>query len=819
MTWARLARKAPGWLVALAAVGLTLVMDLARIDQARALTRLPGRADTGPAWTPPGPTGYPNRQREWIPLDRDDDAFEWIATTQRMLARRELRVRWCEDENAPVGRPVRATSPYRWWLGLVAEVDHLVSGCPPGRAVEQAAWVADPLLHVLAVAAAALFAGWKWGARGAAIAAAGLGALYPLAAEFPAGLPGSRGLAILSAFFAMLLLAVAWHRSAERAAAPRGRHVSRWLFLSGVAGAACLWVDATLGGPLILGMAAGAVAGAVVLWRRLQRLTDAAIGWRWWSLGGATTVLLACLAEYAPDHLGGWRFDVIHPLYGLIWIGLGELLVWSCRTQKQPGNPRPAAPWRLLLAACVVAALFVALQCGEDAIFPGRSLDWLQLAPFPGSPAVEGGVGAWLIRDGVSGRFWAAVAPVAVIAAAAGRLLFGRRVNPEQRYALAVVLMPAVGALTLAAGSLGWLAPGEALSVVVVIVASDGSMTGWTRAIGGTALLLALTLGLVQLWPPRSPGAARTLTQAQAELLIERDLAHWLARHARYQPAVVYAPPAQTSSLVFYGGFRGLGTLARDNQPALATTLKIAGAGSVEEVRQLLEERRIRYVVLPSWDAFFDDYHRLYAARNGTPWREFFLPALRDWRMSPWMRALPYVAPAIAGFPQYAMQVFEIGEAQTPAVSASRLTECLIALGQSELLPRAIAVLGRFPADVGALTARAQAEFALNGTRPEAATVAMLVRRVKAGGDRYLPWDRRVSLAIVLVRSEQVDLARQEVDRCLEQIDADQLPSMPPGEIYNFLVLVRAFGREITDASVRARMLELLTPELRARLR
>src|SRR5256885_15769929 len=48
--------------------------------------------------------------------------------------------------------------------------------------------------------------------------------------------------------------------------------------------------------------------------------------WRAWAFGGAVTSLAAYLIEYFPSHLGSWELRAIHPLYGLAWLGGGELL-------------------------------------------------------------------------------------------------------------------------------------------------------------------------------------------------------------------------------------------------------------------------------------------------------------------------------------------------------------------------------------------------------------------------------------------------------------------------------------------------------------
>ena len=308
------------------------------------------------------------------------------------------------------------------------------------------------------------------------------------------------------------------------------------------------------------------------------------------------------------------------------------------------------------------------------------------------------------------------------------------------------------------------------------------------------------------------------LTATEAELLIERDLAHWLARRSRYERAVVYAPPNESTTLGFYGDLRVIGNYCPDNEAALKPTLKIASASSIQEAQLLLQGREVRYLVFPSWDSFFEDYAHIYEVTNSTRWNEFFLSALREWRLPPWLRLLPYETPAIGGLEKQSALVFEIVSDQSPAVAASRLAEALLAIGETERAAHAVPGLRQFPGDVGVLAALAQVQFASGDTAGFEQTSALIFKRLPGGGDRYLPWDRRVSLAIVLARAKRADLARLQVQQCLVGLDEKKLGSLSTGSLYNLLGLARAYGLEIADSSVRAWGLQLLPADMRARM-
>ena len=198
--------------------------------------------------------------------ERNSDSYHWIAQTQQMFARGEWRVRRVDYDNAPLGRAVDSPSPYRWWLGLVAWLDHAVSGRPIGPAVEQAALLADPLLHLLLVVAVTVFVARQFGLFPAALCSAGLAAIFPFAGSFIPGAPDDRGLALGCAIWSVLPLLAGLRAGPEDAA---GRRARRWFFIAGVTGGLSAWVSVVSQVPVILGIALGGLM--VPGWRGAPR--------------------------------------------------------------------------------------------------------------------------------------------------------------------------------------------------------------------------------------------------------------------------------------------------------------------------------------------------------------------------------------------------------------------------------------------------------------------------------------------------------------------------------------------------------------------
>jgi hypothetical protein len=148
----------------------------------------------------------------------------------------------------------------------------------------------------------------------------------------------------------------------------------------------------------------------------------------------------------------------------------------------------------------------------------------------------------------------------------------------------------------------------------------------------------------------------------------------------------------------------------------------------------------------------------------------------------------------------------------------SRSAEYLVETGELEKAAAAAEALRRFPGDLGALTARVQVQSARGDAAGSAQTLDSLLSRLSSGADRFLPWDRRVSLATVLARAGRVDLAREQVRRCLVEVSDQKLRSLSTGSLYNLLVLSHSFGLEATDPRLRELALNLLPGALRSSL-
>lgn len=805
--------------VLLLALGFTIWVDTRRIQHLGHIATLT-RGESVPSAA--SPTGYAGGIRERVLSDHEGRSYEWIAQTQRMLAEGRWRVRQIDEENAPFGRATHAASPYKWWLGLVAWCDQLLHGHPPGQAVERAALFADPLLHLLIVAGITLFSARHFGALPASLIAIGGAMLFPFAAVFLPGLPDDSSLGVACALGSLLPLLTGL-RALDRPAGDsatktdvRGQAASFWFSLAGVFGGFGIWISPASQVPLVLGIALGALP---VAWIRRPPGKDGIVcqplPWRAWSLSGTVTVLAASLIEFFPHHLGDWELRAVHPLYGLGWIGGGELLAHTTGWMQQGGSawkPRDLVITLLALAA-VLAVPFVMIKTGNPAFLTADFLSF-RLTKLPDG-ILAANLAAWIKGDGLTSTAWATLLPLGLLIPAIW-LAARRQTGTALRSTLALMLGVVLPALALAYFQLKWW---SLLDVVLLVglTASHGpdDSLPTRRWLWAGCVSLILLPGAFQLMPAGKALPENTLTVPEAVGLVERDLAHWLAKHGSADgPALVLAPPNLTTTLNYYGGLRGLGTLSWENQPGLAFAIRIAISTSRPETIALLRQRGVTHIVIPSWDAFFDSYLKSASMQIG----EMFYRSLNRWALPAWLRPVPYQLPSIPGFEKQFVRIFEVVDEQDEPVAASRLTEYFIEQAEWENARASHQTLLKYPADFGVLVTRAQLWAALSDATNFTPVFELLLSRLAGGADRYLPWDRRVSLAVVLARGKRLDLAREQMQRCLAGVTEDRLRFLTTDSLYHLLVLNKTLGLEIADPQLRALALDLLPAEVRQRI-
>ena len=809
------------WILApLLALGFLVWLNhsrLERVDYATDVVETEMRLD------PSSPTGYAGGLRRLIVPEHNYDSYQWILQTQQMLAQHEWRIRRIVYDNAPHGRTLLTPSPYRWWLGCVAGLDHLLAGDSPGVAVERAARIADPILQAILLLSVFLFACSQFGIVPAGVTSIALASVFPFGSLYLPGQPTDEGLALFCMLWSVLFLLAGVQRNNNQRPLVNehtlSARVARWFLGSGIAGGIALWVDVTRAVPVLAGVVLGGVIATYGNRRAIkagtQSFSPPVLPWRYWGISGAATCLVAYLLEYSPDFLGDFQLRHVHPLYGLSWMGAAELLA---RISQTAGLQKARVNWRGIVAALVATA---AVAAAPVALFLTGARDLFtfdptvtRLTPLVNSPTAQN-FWAWILHDGITRVVLATCAPALLLIPAAW-LFLRNGTDSTTRARIALGLGPVIVTLGFAVFQLqGWSLLDAMLLVLLVPLASALTESGPGKpplALGAAGLLLLFIPGALVFAENAKVDRRSGATESDVESFIERDLSHWLAEQAGPGGAVVLAPPNLTTSIIYHGGLSGIGTSYWQNREGTLIAMRIVASSSPDEAQAVARARNVRYIVVPSWDNFLDGYAKL----GSTEEQHTLIASLHRWLPPRWLKPIPYHMPTVAGLEGQSVAVFQVVDVQDNATALSNLAEYFV---EMDMPPQALGVADTlehsFRADLGAAVARALVARAAKDATAFSRAMNDVQASLQRGDGDNLTWDRRVSLAIALVEGRRFELAREQMQRCLSEIDEARLRSLTTASLHRFQEMIRGFGLQITDLHLRALAQQLLPREMR----
>jgi hypothetical protein len=817
------------WVIAL--LGALVFVAVDTVVRSRHIERLSGRYGEmvdPPAVDPTSPTGYALGRRSMSYPEAGLDSLHWVMQTQAMFATGTWRIRHVDYDNAPAGREVHWASPFHWWLGMLAWCGHGLTGEPVGLAVERAALYADPMLLGLVLLTLVPLAARRFGPTAATFMAVGMVAAFPFYLFFMPAYADHHGLAEAGALMVVLFLLAGGGgcvRVSDVGAGagdfsewlPTPRAARRWFAASAVAGGIGLWISAAGLVPVLIGVGAGALgAGWLVRkpaspqsWRLEPTL------WRWWGVVGGATSFAAYLLEYFPSHLG-FRLEVNHPLYALAWLGAGELLCRVTRAFTGGGAAFKSGEkvgWALAAAA-------VALLPGV--ILFTKSATFIVADPFVWRLHVQAITEFESMASYLAGRSFSlgllANCLPALLVVPAGGLALSRGVPRWGKALLVLALMPALLFLVMTGAQVRWW--GMAYALLFAVLAVQFALL--ERPGAGRGAARAWRLGCALVFLPgaiqavRAIGLGTEITQDDIRSLAERDLAHWLRLRLGRDPAVVISSPATTTTLIYYGGLRGLGTLYWENREGLKHAAAIFAAPSPDQAQALIRRYGVTHIVLVSWSPFTEDYVRLYLGLAGgepLPANAFIQGLLHGQGVPPWLRLIPYQLPGHPALKGETVLVFEVTPAQAPDAKAVHMTAYLVEMGRMDLAARMEPVLAGFPHSLPALAMLAYVQ----GKSGEAGALAATVDRILADQPpaRDLPLEDRIRLATVLAAGGRADFAQSQLEQGLAELDERSLRRLTTGTLRDLLILGERLGVQIPDPRLRRLAAELLPPSMR----
>jgi hypothetical protein len=310
------------------------------------------------------------------------------------------------------------------------------------------------------------------------------------------------------------------------------------------------------------------------------------------------------------------------------------------------------------------------------------------------------------------------------------------------------------------------------------------------------------------------PSLNPQLNRTEVQALILRDLAGWISQHTDPETVNVLSPPSASTALCYYGAFRGIGSLSEENKDGIVAAVRIMSRRNVREAGEVVNRRKITHIVLLPWDTFFDGSTRAAAGQiEGT-----FRDQLKFTTLPNSLRPPAYRLPAIPGFEDQSVTVFEVVEEQDEATTLSNIALYFVEIGDLDGARSAAAGLTRFSIDFGAWVARAPVAAATGDDAELAKVLKVLHSRLAAKVQPLISWNRRVDLAVVLARAKVETLAKKQLALCIADSDEANIRSLSLESVYRLLVLCRGFGVTMPPTQ-RALALSLVPSALRVRLK
>jgi len=825
-----------GWVFAvLFALAFLATDSITRLRGIKQTSDLYFEGTPAPAKDPASLTGYYGNSHVQIMPALGTDGYHWMMQAEEMVGGQNgLRVRHVDYDGPPGGRDVHWSGSLHWLIAALAWVDHVINGVPMNEALQREMPWANTFVLLLLILILPAAVWRRLGPVAAALLALGFVLAYPYYEFSFIGYFDHHGLAASCDLLMILFLVgsgagclrdetvrVERLTPVERALwqwLPDRRQAKRWVIASAIAGGVGLWVSAASVVPCLLGIGAGALLGEELLARDTQEKScwrlDPTL-WRVWGTAGACTSLVFYGLEYMPAHFT-WRLEVNHPLYALAWFGAGDILCRlgllmrgrsADRTQVAMGQH---VGW-LLLDVMMLAAIPAAILIFQEKVFsllPGTFLMFLhkdyilEFRTFLGQMKFL----SWLqIVGGIS------AIPLTVVPAL--RLLFDSDLQRPWKAILLVALLPGLVVLGLALWMIRWLGIccavwSAGLAAVALITSAPGSAFRWTilRKITAAAFLFIVLVPfpvftcLQWYYSPHFATPVSNLDQVQA---VTRDVSQRLRLRLGVEQGNIVSGPTTTTWMMYFGGFRGVGTLYWENVQGLWITDMINSTPSMEQAHEFIKENHVTHLVIYSWDAFVMEYARLAQEVNqnnplkwpgngpGTTDDAFLLRLLRQRAIPPWLRPIPYHIPDLPSLKDSFVLMLEVVPDQTIEEAGVRNAQWIISVGTPNSLDNAEktlkGALDKKPDYLPALIALAL----LEKQRGEDNVFHDTLQAIGPHLDQAdtLALDDRVDLCIALAANNQTQEAAREVAACLVMADEKSLRRVQPERLALFLEL------------------------------
>ncbi|HTB63867.1 MAG TPA: J domain-containing protein [Opitutales bacterium] len=189
---------------------------------------------------------------------------------------------------------------------------------------------------------------------------------------------------------------------------------------------------------------------------------------------------------------------------------------------------------------------------------------------------------------------------------------------------LVIAMLPALVLLALAFVQIRWLGISCAMWCTGIVVAAavttlPGSAFRWKegfrRPIGILLIIIVLVpFPIFSIYQWRATNLSKNAPPSELDLtqVVTRDVSERIRARLGSEQGVILSGPTTTTWMMYFGGFKGIGTLYWENVEGLRTSAAIYGStGPWEDVKKLIDKNNVTHICIFSWDAFAEEYARL----------------------------------------------------------------------------------------------------------------------------------------------------------------------------------------------------------------
>ncbi|EDY83785.1 hypothetical protein VDG1235_3412 [Verrucomicrobiia bacterium DG1235] len=757
-------------------LALLVKTDISHLDW---VAKLNQQGSPTPQLDSNSPTGYEFGQRHFLGSHNRGETYRWIAYTQELMTNGFFGSKHYSQDTAPTGRPQLLPKLFAAWLAFISWIIHLLSGAPLGLCVEKAALWEPVISHAIAFTFICLFTLRRFGIAHAALAGLFLALFPPFSAQFIPGALTPLPWALLFSAYALAL-----HLPTRQTDTPAFPAIRSAAVLS-----IAIWLDVSIGFPALLISTACGVASVFLKPSNRPFLA-------WASVGSAL-----CLAAWALDQTPlspePSELRYLHPLYPLCWLGIG-LLLDSLQGHRTGTRPKRTKLEGIVGLACI--ATFAYLQISRG--YPGwlfSSAAELRISSLDETIIFQNAF-LWVARASAAERVLL-LAPVIV-----GLLALVLRIKKRDTSSinsLILTAVPFIAALTLSYFKIRWGIVVSLLAIPLVCWFASQLPKQPLRQILipalGVVFFTFFALGKSLPNTLKRPNETSNPSSADLGALMYRHFSHWLAIHNPNRDLVALAPPELSDSIIFHGAKQSLLSTAWESHPGQVAASRVLSSPENTEAEAIIQSRGITTIVLPSWDPVLP----MLVQQPDKEGEDTLFDRMDKWLLPLYIEPLAYQTPAATAFSEQKFAAFEVTPLQDEALALSRLAEYFVEQRRSEPAQLvAKSLLDAFPDDPNTNIACAFVYADANNQLAFQSHIKELARDTEAG---LIPmdWDRRAIRSIALALGKRHQLAKTEVQACLESISQEALYQLSSLQTFQFLRLVTMYKINIQDDSLK----------------